>query len=269
MGFLRAPRHLTIAEFDPGETGDLPGTPAAEMPPTDPFAGAKPFAQQDSPSVQLDPIFGTPLTELGTWMTAKPGAADDEEAGPRVEVEVLGNGYQVNGAMVTGQFDRLSDWLNMQQGWVNVHDGLLFRPGREVAADRQRTSQWVRLNQVVLVAERQKAQRERGRGTTPYVKKERRRVTITTQEFQLRGDIHIVEAGSIRTFLESPDPHFLPMTDVVVRWLADDTVVNHYPFALVNRGQLISVSEDIARDTADYSAATVPDDGQPGWLRSA
>jgi hypothetical protein len=45
-------------------------------------------------------------------------------------------------------------------------------------------------------------------------------------------------------FLESPDPHFLPMTDLTVRWLSDAAMIARFPFALVNREQIVTVLDE-------------------------
>lgn len=62
---------------------------------------------------------------------------------------------------------------------------------------------------------------------------------------------------------ETHDPHFLPMTDVTVRWLSDAARVTRFPFALVHREQLVTVVDESAWSTGD-SARTelaVPDAG--------
>jgi hypothetical protein len=45
----------------------------------------------------------------------------------------------------------------------------------------------------------------------------------------------------MKQFLEAPDPHFLPITDVAVRGLSRPALVTRFPFAMVNREQLVSV----------------------------
>jgi hypothetical protein len=68
-------------------------------------------------------------------------------------------------------------------------------------------------------------------------------------------------------YLESPDPHFLPMTDLTVRWLNDAAMVARFPFAMINRDQLVTVldqSETPAVDSAqDSSAAGADEDDMP------
>ena len=58
----------------------------------------------------------------------------------------------------------------------------------------------------------------------------------------------------MKQFLETPDPHFLPMTDLAVRSLIDDTLVSHFPFAMVNREQLITVIDEAASPAGQGSS---------------
>jgi len=48
----------------------------------------------------------------------------------------------------------------------------------------------------------------------------------------------------MKQFLESPDPHFLPMTDLSLRWLSDAALSGRFPFAMVNREQVVTVLDE-------------------------
>jgi hypothetical protein len=193
---------------------------------------------------EFDPVWGTlgapPPPEHDPWLSQP----DGEEGGKVVEVEVFGNGFQISGQIQTGQFERLSDWLNMQNGFVRVNEASLVHLGLSGRADTEhdREVMWVRLDQIVLIAERAPVQA--ARPGAPMIQKQRRRVTIVTPGFNLRGSLHVHAYGSMRQFLETPDPHFLPLTDVTLRWLSDDTLVSHFPFAIINREQLITIIDE-------------------------
>ncbi len=205
-----------------------------------------------------------------------PFAISVEDDLSRVEVQLVGNGFQVDGRLMIGRFERLSDWLNMQQGWIHAENATLIQPGHESPDDRK-CDKWVRLEQVILVSEHREKQLAKPTGA--YIQKERRRVTIVTAGYTLRGFVHLHADGSMQTFLESTDTKFIPMTDVVVRWLADETLVSHYPFALINREQMISVSDEPVAEAAGANtedvAVAVDAEGEPppestAWLpRSA
>jgi glyoxylase-like metal-dependent hydrolase (beta-lactamase superfamily II) len=84
----------------------------------------------------------------------------------------------------------------------------------------------------------------RVRPGAPIVQKQRRRVSIVTRGFELQGNIHVHADGDMAQYLEASEPHFLPITDLTVRWLSDPARVAQFPFALVNREQLVSVIEE-------------------------
>lgn len=224
-------------------------------------AGSAPETQAGG----FDPVWGnlSPrfAPEPDPWATAPV-----DEAASLVDVEVVGNGFQMAGKIKTGQFERLSDWLNRQQGFINLRDATLSHPGHDAGLDGERTKGmlWVRLDQVVIVAQHGAAQP--GRSNAPRVNKERRKVTVVTPGYTLRGYIYLIADGSMQQFLESPDPHFLPMTDLVVRWLMDETLVSHHAFALINREQIISVFEEPAKPDG---GASERDDASHDELRSA
>jgi hypothetical protein len=203
----------------------------------------------------FDPVWGTlgsPSSEAADpWQTR----TEDSDAGPIVEVEIFGDGFQISGRIGTGQFPRLSDWLNMQQGFIQVQSATISHLGNGNMPDpeNQKGALWVRLSQIVLVAERTGIIAPRP--GAPVVQKERRKATIVTPGYSLRGNIHLHTYGSMKQFLESPDPHFIPLTDLLVRWTCDPTLVARFPFALVNREQLISLLDEPIAPGGEGTAA--------------
>jgi hypothetical protein len=202
---------------------DLPGTPAG-----------------------YDPIWGTLGAPIPTDGDDSFCQFDDEAEGLAVEVEIYGNGFEISGQIQTGQFDRLSDWINMQSGYVQVRDAVHVRLGQAPGPDprRCRGTLWVRLSQIVLMAERSGLQQIRP--GAPVVHKQRRRVSIVAPGYMLQATIHVHAHGSMNQFLESPDPHFLPVTDLTVHWLSDAALVARFPFAMINREQLVTILDEPA-----------------------
>jgi len=189
----------------------------------------------------FDPVWGTlgaPGPEEGDDWLEREGA---ELGGLAIGVDVFGNGFQISGQIRTGQFDRLSDWINVQSGFIQVRDALLVHLGQTDGPDleQRRGLLWVRLDQVILVAERSRGQSS-GRGAF-VVPKRRRKVSVITPGYDLQGSIHVHADGSMAQLLELPEPHFLPITDLTVRWLSNSTLVARFPFALINRSQLVTV----------------------------
>jgi hypothetical protein len=129
----------------------------------------------------------------------------------------------------------------MQTGFIRVRDAWHVHLGQTHTSDRdqRRGTLWVRLNQVVLIAERAPVQSARPGAVV--VHKQKRKVSIVTPGYNLMGSIHVHSHGSMSQFLETPDPHFLPMTDLTVHWLSDAAMVTRFPFAMINRDQLVTV----------------------------
>ena len=121
--------------------------------------------------------------------------------------------------------------------------------------EQARGTLWVRLDQVSILAERAPAQSSRP--GAPVIQKQRRKVSILTPGYNLQGSIHVHAQGSMARFLETPDPRFIPVTDMAVRWLASSTLVARFPFALLNREQLVSILD---RPSAAAKADTGSDE---------
>ena len=51
-----------------------------------------------------------------------------------------------------------------------------------------------------------------------------------------------VQSG--KQFVDSTDPRFIPMSNVRVRWLADRRLAGRYPFALIQRSQILGVATE-------------------------
>ena len=202
---------------------------------------------------------GSPDAQANDPWRANSQEADDE--GMAFDVEIFGDGFQVSGRLVTGQFDRLSDWLNMKSGFIQVQDAMHVHLGDAPVSDREesRGTLWVRLDQVVMVAERTNIQQ--ARPGAPVVQKQRRKVSIVTPGYILEGSLHVHAFGSMKEYLEPTEPHFLPITEVTVHWLSDPTLVARLPFAVINRREMITIldepsapAEDSARDGGEFPA---------------
>ena len=210
----------------------------------------------------FDPVWGTlgsPDAQANDPWGANSQEADEE--GMAFDVEIFGDGFQISGQIRTGQFDRLSDWLNMKSGFIQVQEGMHVHLGNAAISDREqsRGTLWVRLDQVVMVAERTNIQQ--ARPGAPVVQKQRRKVSIVTPGYILEGSLHVHAFGSMKEYLEPTEPHFLPITEVTVHWLSDPTLVARLPFAVINRREMITIldepsapAEDSGQDGGQYPA---------------
>jgi hypothetical protein len=218
--------------------------------------------RSDAPG--FDPIWGTlgapAAPSPDDWLTRDQGGVE----GRSVDVEIFGNGFQISGEIGTGQFERISDWLNMQTGFIQVRNAWHVHLGQTEppAPDQRKNTLWVRLNQVVLVAQR--AVDQGGRLGAPVIQKQQRTVSVVTPGYKIVGKMHIVTYGSMAQFLEMSDPHFLPITDVTVHWLSDPAMVGRFPFGLVNRDQLVTLIDESSVPGSDASEAGAgSEDGLP------
>jgi hypothetical protein len=256
LGGLRsgdAPERDAADGFAPNDLLDAQpvirlGGPGASRP----FAGFGGQPAVGSPP-GFDPVWGTlgsPATAGGDgWLTER----EPEPEGIVVYVEILGNGFQISGQLRIGNFDRLSDWINMQSGFIQVRDARQVHFGLAEApqSEQARAVLWVRLDQVALIAERTSAQSSRP--GAPVVQKQRRKVTIFTPGYSLQGSIHLHANGAMAQFLESPDLHFIPVTDLTVRLVSSSALVARFPFALVNREQLVTILEQNVAPAGEQS----------------
>lgn len=244
-GFLDGFRHGDASDRDAG---------AASGP--DGLIGAPPMVRLGDPSASrqdgsltgrpgFDPVWGTldsPFAQADDGWAE--GAREAEEEGLAFDVEIFGDSFQIAGQVRTGQFPRLSDWLNMQSGFIQVQNGTQFHPGPIDTSDAEQAPGvlWCRLDQVIMVAER--ASIQESRPGAPVVHKQRRKVSIVTPGYHLRGSMHVIADGSMQQFLEMADPHFLPVTDVTVHWKSDPALVARFSFAMINRQQIITVRDE-------------------------
>jgi len=206
----------------------------------------------------FDPVWGTlgapSVGGSNDWFSR---STEDESEGLAVDVEIYGDGFQISGQIHTGQFDRLSDWINMQSGFIQVRDAWHVHLGQRNLPDpeHQRGILWVRLDQIILVAERAAVQLSRA--GAPVVQKQRRKVSIVTPGYSLRGNLYIHAHGSMKQYLETPDPHFLPLTELNVRWLSDASLVARYPFAMVSRAQVVTMLDESTLPGAETATTQI------------
>ena len=211
----------------------------------------------------FDPVWGTlgaPAQANDPWLTTP---TEEEPEGQAVDVEIFGDGFEISGQLYAGQFERLSDWMNMQAGFIQVRNAWHAHLGQTDAPppDQRKGTLWVKLDQIVLVAERTPTQQTRP--GAPVVQKQKRKVSIITPGYNLMGSLYVHAYGSMKQFLESPDPHFLPITDLTVRWLSDSAMVARFPFALINRDQLVTMFDEASAPAGDAAGIGGEEDDMP------
>jgi hypothetical protein len=76
----------------------------------------------------------------------------------------------------------------------------------------------------------------------PLMTRISRQIVIFTPGHTLTGTVFLFSDTDISTFVDSPDPRFVPMTKVTARSLADRRVISHFGLILINRTQMTAAS---------------------------
>jgi hypothetical protein len=196
------------------------------------------------PAPALDEVWGTLGTPITQGDLGWQGRSDTPPASSTADIELLGDGFHLAGQVDLGQFDRLSGWLSMQTGFIRVLEAERLPTGHAAggATRQDRRTLWVRLCQVVAVAERSTVARVRS--GAPIVPKQRRPVTVLTHAHELKGNLHVHDNGSIADFLAAVEPVFVPITELSVRWLSGRGGSVRFPFAMINRDQIVTVVDE-------------------------
>jgi hypothetical protein len=71
-------------------------------------------------------------------------------------------------------------------------------------------------------------------------------------------------------FLDATDPHFIPMTNVRVRWLADRRPAGRFPFVLIQRDHIVGVATGVSAVSDPLGGRAAPAVADPwGFERGA
>ena len=184
-------------------------------------------------AVQLEEIFGD--------QTLAP-LEDHAPQGASRLVELIGPHLRLRGTLGLGYHRRLTDVLNSQSGMLRITDAIVLRRN----GDATRVSLpdlWIAPPEVTLIADIESADQESSPGSPDLViKKVPVRLILVTPGHTINGTVFTPEGAQLSVFVESPDPAFVPMTDVDTRSLADRRVRAHYTFAALNRRHIVAAS---------------------------
>jgi Family of unknown function (DUF6812) len=73
------------------------------------------------------------------------------------------------------------------------------------------------------------------------MKKEEVEVVLFTRNFRIEGVAHFLKRARVSDFLNRPDTHFIPMTNVVVYTLGGEEVSRSL-FSCVNKSEIVMMS---------------------------
>jgi hypothetical protein len=177
--------------------------------------------------------------------TAEAGAfAEEGEGGGEQYLELIGSQLRVAGMVSLGRFRRVSDFVNIVQGYMVLRDVVVL----------SRTGEATRLampelrvlpDDIALVGQHADDKTATAGGdSNVFIEKRTQRLVVITRNHLIDGDVFIHGEGSIMAFVDATDPKFIPMSGVRVRWLSDRRLAARYPFALVQRSQILGVATE-------------------------
>ncbi len=170
-----------------------------------------------------------------------PELAVGPAVGQLVALEFVGPNLRMSGAVIIGQFRRVSDFLNNFEGLIPVREATILRRNGEPTPVRT-ASIWVAPEEVTLFGQAEQD------GSAPsasdlQITKTAVPLVIVTPGHTLTGEVYITPDADIGRFIESPSPTYIAMTDVRTRSLADRRVIARYPFAVLNRRHIVAATQ--------------------------
>jgi hypothetical protein len=167
---------------------------------------------------------------------------------PRHEaVEFVGPHLRVAGDISLTNFSRLSDLINHNRGYIRLKDAHLLRRNGD-ATNLIVPELMVNPDEITFVAQRPTglppapSLQNFGPMDRPLMPRVQRQVVIFTAGHTLTGSIYAFAEMDIANFVDSPDPRFVPLTEVTARSLADRRVISHFSLVLINRTQMTAAS---------------------------
>jgi hypothetical protein len=171
------------------------------------------------------------------------GIADDGEGGGDQYLEMIGSQLWVAGMVDLGRFRRVSDFVNLVDGYMVLKEVIvLTRTGdaTRLAIPELR----VLPDDIAVVGQLADDKPQAAADSSVFIEKTTQRLVVITRTLMIDGDVFIHGDGSIMAFVDATDPKFIPMSNVRVRWLSDRRLAARFPFALIQRTQILGVATE-------------------------
>jgi hypothetical protein len=178
------------------------------------------------------------------WGSDSAAFGDDEDKGGGEQyIELIGTQLWVAGMINLGRFRRVSDFVNIVQGYFVMRDVVvLTRTGDATRLTLPELR--VLPDDIAIVGQLGDDKPSHTSDTATYIEKTAQRLVVLTRSHIIDGDVFIHGDGSIMAFVDATDPKFIPMSDVRVRWVTDRKLAARYPFALLQRAQILGVATE-------------------------
>ena len=181
-------------------------------------------------------------------------------------IELVGTHLRLTGTVSLGRFNRLTDMVNANAGYLRVRDARLLRRNGEptslVLAEIM-----VDQDEISFIAQSEVQAPTGSAGgfdpgfSEPGLERMARPFVMFTPGHTLSGRVHLFGQTDLAAFVDSSDPRFVPIVEVSTRSLADRRIVGHYPFVLINRTQMIAAAEAGVADGPEPDA--LGEEGMP------
>ena len=185
------------------------------------------------------------------------GFADEGEGGGEQYLEMIGSQLWVAGMVDLGRFRRVSDFVNLVDGYMVLKDVIVLT--RTGDATRLAIPELRVLPDDIAVVGQLADDKPHADAESPvFIEKTPQRLVVITRTLMIDGDVFVHGDRSIMAFVDATDPKFIPMSNVRVRWLSDRRLAARFPFALVQRTQILGVAtEGIKLATAEQTLRKV------------
>ena len=171
------------------------------------------------------------------------GEVAGAEGGGEAYLELVGAELWVAGMVDLGRFRRVSDFINIVQGYMVLRDGVVLSRTGE-ASGLAMPELRVVPDRVAVVGQREDDTAQASTETPVFIEKRSQRLSLLTGSLVVDGDVAIQVDGSVMAFVDATDPKFIPMSDVTVRWAGERNVAARFPLALVQRTHVVGVATE-------------------------
>jgi hypothetical protein len=169
--------------------------------------------------------------------------AEEGEGGGLQYIELIGSELWVAGMVDLGRFRRVSDFVNLVDGYMVIRDVVvLTRTGEATRLTLPELR--VLPDDIAVVGQLTGDRPQPATDTSLYIEKTAQRLVVLTRSHIIDGDVFIHGGGSIMAFVDATDPKFIPMSNVRVRWVRDRRLAARYPFALMQRSRILGVATE-------------------------
>lgn len=186
----------------------------------------------------VDGDAATHLEALGYGTVVLAPAITQSEGLP---LELVGQHLRLSGTVNIGFHNRLSDFMNNNDGLVHLREVTVLRRNGDPTKVTS-PSIWVNPDEVTLIGETSDVE-ERSSAGREYSQKNAHYLIVVTPGHTLTGAVHLNPEAVLSAFIESRDPTWIPMTDVRTRSLADRRVISRYGFTVINRRHIVAATE--------------------------